>query len=546
MRSAGLRLALKGARGGAALVLAFALVVGAVAVPAMTAARPAAKKSSAHTTAAAKPVGPVRPASEASRPPAPTSVREPAPIAGMFVYPVGSESDYSKPAEGERYGFYISDNYLATRGTKRKRLHFGVDLSNGRGGYEVRSVASGVVVVADANARIKVTKYVKVKTPVVKNGKKTTVTTTKKRVSWKWRTGWGNHVVVRHKLSNGQTVYSLYGHLMPKSVAVKVGDVVAAAQPVGKVGRTGRASSSHLHLEIRKTVPGENEDPVEGGPVEGEEADEDQSPRRQPELRAFALVQTIDPMAFLSEHVQTFDDLEGGTWQTRYAMAACRDGLMCGDRDRFRPEGSVTREDFYAALITAFRFSTPFTTQKWSSICDALVDVGVLDAKTVRAQGADDRMSRSDALEILLRCLEKGDARARNLGSIDAITVSRDFNVQFAGADAAVAAEAKAKSAANAETQARVKAEYNRVAAAKKAAKAAGKVSKAKVRKVTPVKPRPVIDPGFEAFAQSDRDLTRAESCLLLATALRMGAEKYSALQRAATKVGPAASASSG
>jgi len=218
-------------------------------------------------------------------------------------------------------------------------------------------------------------------------------------------------------------------------------------------------------------------------------------------------------------------------------MAACRDGLLAGDRDKFRPEGAITRGDFYGALISAFRFSTPFTTQDWSSIADALVDVGVLDAKTVRGQGPNDRLSRSDALEILLRCLDKSTAVARNLASIDAMTVSRDFNREFAGPDAAVEAEAKAKSVANAETKARVNAEYNRVAKARKAAKAQGKVSKVKVKKVAPVPPKPILDPGFEAFAQSNRDLTRAESCLLLATAIRLGADRYSALERAATRV---------
>ena len=467
---------------------------------------------------------------------APTFGPEPAPIAGMFVYPVGSETDYSRPAESERYGFYVSDGYLAQRGKKKKRTHFGVDLANGRGGYEVRSVASGVVVVADANARIKVKKKVKTKVPVVKDGKKTTVTKTTWKTSWKWRTGWGNHVVVRHTLPNGETIFSLYAHLMPKSVTVKVGEVVAAAQPLGKVGRTGRASSSHLHLEIRKTIPAENEELVEGGSGNHDEDEEDQ-PRRQPELRSFKTVSTIDPMAFLSDHVRTFEDLEGGTWQTRYAMAALRDGLLTGDRDKFRPEGAITRADFYGALVSAFRFTTPFTTQQWTSIADALVDAGVLDAKSVRTQGPDDRLTRSDALEILLRCLDKGDARARNLSSIDAMLVSRDFNRLFASPEAAVAAEAKAKSKANAETKARVNAEYNRVAKARKAAKAQGKVSKVKVKKVAPVKPQPIIDPGVDALAQSDQKLTRAESCLLLATAVRMGQERHSALQRAATRV---------
>ena len=49
--------------------------------------------------------------------------------------------------------------------------------------------------------------------------------------------------------------------------------------------------------------------------------------------------------------------------------------------------------------------------------------------------------------------------------------------------------------------------------------------------------PVPVLDPGFEAIAQSKKNITRAESCLLLATALRLGAERFSALERAASRV---------
>ncbi len=98
-------------------------------------------------------------------------------------------------------------------------------------------------------------------------------------------------------------------------------------------------------------------------------------------------------------------------------------------------------------------------------------------------------------------------------------------------------AEARAKSLANSETAAHQRAEYARVARVQKWAKAAGKTVTVKAKRVESVKPLPILDPGFEAIAQSKKNISRAESCLLLATALRLGAERYSALERAASRV---------
>lgn len=461
-----------------------------------------------------------------------------APVAGAFVYPVGDEADFTKAHPGESYGYHISDSYLARRGRKKQRVHLGVDLANGRGGAPVRAIGSGVVVVADARALVKVRKKQVVKVPTTTaEGKRVTKTTTRWRETWKWRTGWGNYVVIAHTLPNGETVHSLYGHLAPKSVIVKKGDVVAAGQPLGKVGRTGRASSSHLHLEIRKSLF--------ASPEEASEGLEDVLDASVTE-RTFALRQTVDPITFLEQHVRRFDDLTPGTWEARYALAASRDGILSGDRETFNPDRPVTRADFYRALVIAFRLATPFTKESYSSSVDALVDAGILDAQGERGKNAGDRLARSDALEILLRCLDKKPARGQNMSTIKADQICRDFNRQFAGEEAAAKAEKEAVATAARETAAKRKsaeAEYARALKASKA-KGAGATVKPRVkrRSVKPLSPVYRLDAGFEEMAQSQSTLSRAEACLLFASAQRLGATHLSALERAAARVAAATS----
>lgn len=66
--------------------------------------------------------------------------------------------------------------------------------------------------------------------------------------------GYGIAVLVDH----GEGVTTLYGHL--KGFRVKSGDAVASGQVIGAVGRTGNATTSHLHFELRSE--GEAVDPV--------------------------------------------------------------------------------------------------------------------------------------------------------------------------------------------------------------------------------------------------------------------------------------------
>jgi murein DD-endopeptidase MepM/ murein hydrolase activator NlpD len=55
--------------------------------------------------------------------------------------------------------------------------------------------------------------------------------------------GYGNTVVIEH--AGGSR--TLYGHA--SQILVKAGDTVSSGQPVGIVGKTGRATGPHLHFE---------------------------------------------------------------------------------------------------------------------------------------------------------------------------------------------------------------------------------------------------------------------------------------------------------
>jgi len=456
-----------------------------------------------------------------------------APIAGAFVFPIGDELDYRKPAPGETVGYHVSDPYLAVRKARRhgrRRVHYGTDFSCGQGGLTVRAIAAGVVEVSDGNAMVKVRRAQRVKLPAVVDGKRTYTWGTQYRSVYKWRTGWGNRVVIRHTLPGGQVVYSLYAHLKSSSVLVRKGDVVTAGQPIAQVGRTGRATAAHLHLEIRtKRV---DETSLIADPDDSE-SDEGADSEGKPETE---VPHTVDPVAFLTDRVLRLEDLEPGTWQARYALAAVKDGMMGTEKRHFDPDDEVSRGDFYGALVAAFHLGTPFTKNRFDSNVDALIDTGILDGSSRSRQDEHDRVERSEALELMLRCLDRGMARGQSMSRIAADQLARDFNVQFAGRDAASDADREARKLAQAETDALRKAAATRAERRAKDARERGAPAPKPREKIQPVKPTPILDPGFESLAQSNKNLTRAEVCLLLASALRLGTSNISALERAATR----------
>lgn len=56
----------------------------------------------------------------------------------------------------------------------------------------------------------------------------------------------GNHVII--DLGDGN--YAFYAHLIPGSVAVKVGDKVSAGQVIGRLGNSGNSTAPHLHFHM--------------------------------------------------------------------------------------------------------------------------------------------------------------------------------------------------------------------------------------------------------------------------------------------------------
>jgi len=63
--------------------------------------------------------------------------------------------------------------------------------------------------------------------------------------------GFGHYVVILHKI-DGEFYTSLYAHMVPGSIQVKVGQKVTAGTVLGKMGTSGMSTGVHLHWEIWK------------------------------------------------------------------------------------------------------------------------------------------------------------------------------------------------------------------------------------------------------------------------------------------------------
>ncbi|MGV1034336.1 MAG: M23 family metallopeptidase [Microbacteriaceae bacterium] len=109
-------------------------------------------------------------------------------------------------------GVPMSDQYGSTSG--RSSAHHGQDFNPGIGA-PIQSIADGVVTyVEDGEGDL------------------------------------GVHMMITHTI-NGQTITSVYAHMIHGSMRFQVGDRVKVGQVIGNVGSTGYSTGPHLHFEIR-------------------------------------------------------------------------------------------------------------------------------------------------------------------------------------------------------------------------------------------------------------------------------------------------------
>lgn len=104
----------------------------------------------------------------------------------------------------------------------------------------------------------------------------------------------GNYVIIDH----GEGVETHCYHLADGSVAVSLGDHVAAGQTVGRMGSTGASTGAHLHFQLE----------IHGEPV--------------------------DPLPYITgERVPPFTpaDNEPSDWSADAVRWACDNGILYGD-----------------------------------------------------------------------------------------------------------------------------------------------------------------------------------------------------------------------
>lgn len=240
---------------------------------------------------------------------------------GSWVHPVGDPYVTPGPVADRAGDFRVTRGVRAAGG--RARDHDGVDLANGRGGDIVRAAGNGLVVQVSGSG---------------------------------WNHGYGRHVVLAHRLAEGTLAYSVYAHLDGGSVLVRRGEFLQAGRPIGRVGRSGRASAPHLHFEVRTAS-----DPSERW-------------QRAP---------VVDPLAFVAARLPT-SPADTCWWQPYLAWAECA-GLV----DRGRECGRrPARSEWWQALLRATRNDLDPIPVSEEGLRAAVVELGLLPEGSRAEAGA--------------------------------------------------------------------------------------------------------------------------------------------------------------
>src|SRR5437867_2806015 len=190
---------------------------------------------------------------------------------GAWVYPVGDPRSFDAPDSSHTPGYRVLRG--VTRDARGTVQHSGVDLGNRHGGGTVRAAGNGLVVrAADDDPG-----------------------------------GYGNTVVLAHRLPDGGLLYSVYAHLRDGSIRVREGQMLTAGQPLARVGDSGNATTEHLHFEIRRPS--------------------------DPEAR-WERARVLDPLAFIAERLPARME---GSWAQPYLVWAQCSALIARDARADQP-----------------------------------------------------------------------------------------------------------------------------------------------------------------------------------------------------------------
>jgi hypothetical protein len=237
---------------------------------------------------------------------------------GAWLFPVGSPYEIGRAGPDGSPAYRI--NRCIGGPEEGGGKHQGADLSCGHGGDLVRAAGQGLVVKAEAHG---------------------------------WNGGYGRHIVIAHRLVDGGLVYSVYAHLLDQSLRVHKGQVVAAGQPLGRVGRSGRASSEHLHFEVRLAT-GQDE--------------------------AWQHAEVLDPITFVSEHLPTREPLASAD-APYLEWAECAALLQSADR----ADSTLERATWWQMMARAARQAHDDFPDETEGVKQMLIGEGVLDAEAAAA-----------------------------------------------------------------------------------------------------------------------------------------------------------------